>query len=117
MAFYEHIKAQVKDLDIGLLVLNAGCSNEGFFSALAPEQLQEMLDTNCYHVVALMHMFTQTLLARKARSGLILNASIAAEVPGGKGFFTYCATKAFVKYLAGAISMETNKKEFAKVDI
>ena len=48
MALYDSIYEQVKDLDIGLVVLNAGVSTRGYFVDVETQKLQEMLDTNCY---------------------------------------------------------------------
>ena len=39
MAPYENILDQVKDLDIGLVVLNAGVSNESYFLDAEPNKL------------------------------------------------------------------------------
>ncbi len=48
MEFYKEIEGQVKDLDIGLIVLNAGVAHTSVFAETEVEKLQEMLDTNCY---------------------------------------------------------------------
>lgn len=61
MALYDKILEQVKDLDIGLIVLNAGVSNEGYYLKVETQKLQEMLDTNCYQVGAMIQKFTPKL--------------------------------------------------------
>ena len=48
MAFYDAIMEKVSDIDIGLVVLNAGVSHYGYFADKTPAELQEMLDTNVY---------------------------------------------------------------------
>ena len=48
MGFYDNILEQVKDIDIGLVVLNAGVCNDGLYLKIEAAKMQEMLDTNCY---------------------------------------------------------------------
>ena len=54
MAFYENIMKQVKDLDIGLVVLSAGVCHEGIIDKQNPADQQAMLDINSYQVGAMM---------------------------------------------------------------
>ena len=71
--------AKVKDLDIGLVVLNAGVSNAGRMASVAePSKLQDMLDANVYHAGALSHKFVDKLNKRGKLSGVIVVSSIAA---------------------------------------
>ena len=91
----------MKDLDIGLLVLNAGVGNSGHFLTVEPKQLQDMLDINCYHVGALIQKMLPMLSNRgrgTKKSGIITVSSLAAQGPLGAKI-TYSATKVFVKYL------------------
>ena len=53
MAFFDAIIDQIKDIDVGLVILNAGVAYTGYFSSTESAKLQEMLDTNVYHVGAL----------------------------------------------------------------
>ena len=48
MAFYDGILEQVKDIDVGLVVINAGVCNDGLYLKVPTAKLQEMIDTNCY---------------------------------------------------------------------
>ena len=48
MAFYDAIMDKVSDIDIGVVILNAGVSHYGYFAEKKPTELQEMLDTNVY---------------------------------------------------------------------
>ena len=80
MAFYdEAIMEKVKDLDIGLVVLNAGVANFGYFDDVESIKLQEMIDTNVYQYGALLNKFTPILKKRKVKSGMITVSSIAAQ--------------------------------------
>lgn len=49
------------DIDIGLVVLNAGIAVEGRLMYADASKLESMLNLNCYHVMSLMHLFTQRL--------------------------------------------------------
>ena len=46
--FYNEIMSKVSDLDIGLVVLNAGVLNSGYFSKAEANDLQQLLDVNVY---------------------------------------------------------------------
>lgn len=48
LSFYNDLVSKVCDLDIGLVVLNAGVHNTGNFTELGMDQLQQMLDVNVY---------------------------------------------------------------------
>ena len=103
MEFYNDILCKVSDLDIGLVVVNAGVMNHGGFEKIETEKLQQMLDVNVYQYAALAHMFGDLLEARMKdqakRSGLVFLSSIAADMPGIKDNFVYAASKVYVKYL------------------
>jgi len=111
----------VKDLDIGLVVLNAGVSNSGFFVEVESEKLEQMLDVNCYKYSALAYKFQKVLEARnKDRSGMILVASIVTETPGCYTAMVYAATKAFVKYFTQAMGYEnsiSSAKKRSQIDL
>ena len=48
---------QMQDLDIGLVVLNAGVANDGRFEFNDSIKLQAMLDANSYQVGAFINEF------------------------------------------------------------
>ena len=105
MAFYDEILEKVKDIDIGLVVLNAGVLHVGYYLNVENEKKQSMLDTNCYQVGAMINKILPVLTKRKSQSGIIAVSSVAANFVYS-GNFLYSATKAFVKYLCLAISTE-----------
>ena len=78
MAFYDAIVDQIKDIDVGFVVLNAGVSNSGYFAITESTKLQEMLDANVYHVGALAFKMKTRLEKRNKRSGIVIVASVAA---------------------------------------
>ena len=96
--------------------MNAGVANPGFFSNMENKKLQDMLDTNCYQVGAIMQKMTAKLDQRKGkRSGIISVSSIAGNF-AVKGNIVYSASKAFVKYLCQSVDYE-NKISGRPVDI
>jgi len=100
MEFYNDIVRKVKDINFGLIVLNAGVANMGYFTKTELEKLEQMLDVNVYKYSALTHKFGKRLDNRKTkRSGMIVVASIVAEFPGIPTAIVYNATKGYVKYL------------------
>ena len=80
-------------LDVGLLVNNAGFGTYGpFYENDAPAEAQ-MVDVNCRAPVALTHAFLPPMIERK-RGGIIIVASMAGLQPTPY-LAVYGATKAF----------------------
>ena len=85
--------AAVRDLEVGLLVNNAGFGLAGALERQDPLRLREMIELNCQAPVALTRALVPSMVAR-ARGGIIVVASVAGRqaVPL---FATYSASKAF----------------------
>lgn len=98
------LDAATAELDVGLVVLNAGFGTAGGFlsSDLATEL--EMVRLNCSALLASAHSFGGRL-ARRGRGGLTLIGSIVG-FQGAPGSATYAATKAFVQSLGEALDVE-----------
>ncbi|MBI1262742.1 MAG: SDR family NAD(P)-dependent oxidoreductase [Rhizobiales bacterium] len=92
------------DLDIGLLIANAGFGTSGPFidSDLATEL--SMIDLNIRALAEQTHHFARRLRARKT-GGIILLSSIVSW-QGVPGAANYAATKAYVQSLAEALNRE-----------
>ena len=120
-SFYDDIMRQVEDLDIGLVVLNAGVSNSGYISEIDIAELEQTLDVNVYQYSLLTHKIAKKLESRQAeQSGLVLISSVAAELPGAVGFVTYGASKVFVKYLCMSMDYEQSAdsgQRRSKIDV
>ena len=82
MDFYDNICSQVRDLDIGFLVINAGVFKPQIFEETSKTVLQELLDVNVYHVVGMLEKFKKGILERKEPTGILVTSSITAECPG-----------------------------------
>jgi uncharacterized protein len=87
-----------RDIEVGLLVYNAGYSAIGsFFQTALDDHLLE-LDTNCRTPLALVHALGQRMLAR-GRGGILLMSSLSAQ-QGSPYIANYAATKAYNWILA-----------------
>jgi len=85
------------DLDVGLLVSNAGFSLKGAFSSVDANNMINMLMVNCQAPLLLAHGFIPHLKAR-GKGGLIFTSSVEALI-GCPYSTAYSASKALVKSL------------------
>jgi hypothetical protein len=92
------------DLDIGLVISNAGAGNPGPFISLPHDRLREIVRLNVFAHLDLAHHFGQKL-AERGRGGLVLVSAVAAA--GGLPFMANdSATKAYVLNLGEALHVE-----------
>jgi hypothetical protein len=89
----ERIEERVADLEIGVLVNNAGFSRVGRFDRAPRPAVLGMIRVNCLAVAGLTHAFLPGMRARR-RGAVVIVASAAAYQPLGYAA-TYGATKAF----------------------
>lgn len=89
----ETVVEQVRDLEIGLLVNNAGFGRLGRYDELQPQELAQMTVLNCVVPVLLTNLLLPPMVARQ-RGGLIFLASLAAY-QSCPYFTVYAATKVF----------------------
>src|SRR5437870_5161975 len=100
----ERLLEGVRDLEIGILVNNAGFSMVGRFERVPREKVLGMIRVNCLAVAALTHAFLPAMQARR-RGAVIIVASVAGYQPLGYAA-TYAATKAFNLMLGEALWAE-----------
>lgn len=95
----DRVRAITDDLDVGLLIYNAG-STIGYnrFPDWSSEELEFMLRLNCHAPVNLAHHFSRSMCER-GRGGIIFLSSLAAFT-GSAWMSIYPATKAFDQILA-----------------
>lgn len=103
--FDEKILNQVTDIDISLVIVNAGFMHQGPFQKQTGESLQKMLDANVYHAAAMLNKFIKVLEARESKSAMILTASLACLTPLTNNA-VYHATKVFGSHLCEGIQTE-----------
>ena len=98
---------QVKDLQIDVLVNNAGFGDTGEFQTLSKDKQTNMIDLNVRALTELTHLFGSKMVERKA--GRILNVASVVAFQPGPTMATYFATKAFVLSFSQALSQEWQK--------
>jgi short-subunit dehydrogenase len=105
--FLATLEAATQDLDIGLLISNAGAFLPGAFLQLDRSRLQQMVHLNVLAHLDVTHHFGQHLAAR-GRGGLLLVASTAG-LQGVPFSAEYAAAKGFVLNLGEALHVELQK--------
>lgn len=101
-ALAERLTAE--DIEVDLLVNNAGVGHTGHFRQEPPERLLAMVDLNVRAVVALTRRFLPPMVER--RSGAIVNVVSMSAFQPVPFLATYAATKAFVLSLTEALAAE-----------
>jgi short-subunit dehydrogenase len=92
------------ELDVGLVVSNAGFGMKGEHAANDPEAMTEMLMVNCNVPMQLAHGFVPRL-RRRGRGGMILTSSVEGLI-GCPYSTAYSATKALVVALGEGLWAE-----------
>jgi short-subunit dehydrogenase len=93
-----------RELQIEMLVNNAGFGSMGDFAKLDLATELEIIDLNVKSLVELTHRFLQPM--RERRQGTIINVASTAAFQGVPFMATYAATKAFVLSFSEALSEE-----------
>lgn len=100
----EGILAAVEDIEIGLLVNNAGLGYAGRFDLLERNGLRDLVAVNCEAPLVLTHGLVQGMRER-GRGGVLFTGSIAGRQPLPL-HAVYSATKAFDLFLGEALWSE-----------
>src|SRR5687767_5734918 len=87
-------ETQKRELEINLLINNAGFGSMGDFAAHDLDRELNMIELNVRSLVEMTHRFLQPMRARK--SGAIINVASTAGFQPVPYMATYAATKAFV---------------------
>lgn len=101
-----------RDLQIDLLINNAGFGSMGDFAKLDLDRELNMIDLNIRSLVELTHRFIQPMRERKG--GAIMNVASTAGFQAVPFMATYAATKAFVLSFSEAL-WEENRTYGIKV--
>ena len=112
-AFYSYLVQQAwrkePNIDIALVVINAGCMFNGSFDRVPEDKLQAMIDVDLYQYGMLAKLVERKLrersIATQSKSGLIIVSS-AASWNTLMGNSLYSGTKAFVTYLGECMAYE-----------
>lgn len=105
----EQILAQTADLDIGLIISNAGIGIKGDLTTHDPKFLSDILIVNSHTPLQLSRGYLPRLRAR-GKGGIILVSSVEALV-GMPYSATYSGSKAFVNNLGEGLWGETSGED------
>jgi len=100
----ERVADAVADLDLGILVNNAGLGGAGGFGKVDLARLRAMVAVNCTAPVVLTHKLLPKLRERE-RAAIIITGSVAGRVPLPL-HSVYAASKAFDLFLGEALAVE-----------
>ena len=95
----------VEGLDLAILVNNAGSGYSGSFAKQDGERLRDMVLLNCAAPVQLTSALLPGMLARTARSAVVVTGSVAGRQPLPL-HAVYSATKAFDLLFGEALAVE-----------
>jgi short-subunit dehydrogenase len=105
-------ETQKRDLEIDMLINNAGFGSMGEFTRLDLARELEMIDLNVKSLVELTYKFLPPM--RERRQGTIINVASTAGFQGVPFMATYAATKAFVLSFSEAL-WEENRRHGIRV--
>ena len=97
----------VSQLEIGLLINNAGYGSNGHFHELDPEKEARMVILNCYAPIVITRALLPAMVSRK-RGGVVFLSSTGANQPVPCSA-TYCATKGFNQFMGEALFEELKR--------
>jgi short-subunit dehydrogenase len=107
--FLERLEAATRDLDIGLVVSNAGTANPGPFLSGDPEMMHQTVRLSVLAHLDLAHHFGAKLAARK-RGGIILLSGMGASQ--GVPYMAHdSATRAYVLTLGETLHTELRQHQ------
>jgi len=93
-----------RQLEIGLLVNNAGFGARGLFHKLSPDRQSEMLRLNVHAMMELTHCLLSPMLDQ--RKGAVINVSSTASFQPVPYTAVYAASKAFVTSFSMSLAEE-----------
>jgi len=98
------VAEKTAQLDIGLLVANAGIENTGAFIDNSQDQERKLLDLNITSPMELSHIFAKRF-AKKGKGGILLLASLFGY-QGVPFVANYSASKAYILSMGEALNVE-----------
>jgi short-subunit dehydrogenase len=104
----DDVAACVGELEIGLLVYNAGLSTQSNFFETELNDHLNLLYVNCRGPVLLAHHFGRAMMQR-GRGGILLMSSVAGFVGSGLNAM-YASTKAFDIVLGEGLARDLEKR-------
>lgn len=110
--FYEKLVERCADIDVSIVIVNAGIMTVGDFDKMPGDVAQTMIDVNSYHYAMTQRLFLDRLLVR-AQAGkrcAMIGVSSSSWLRYFPKFTVYTATKAFATYLSMALQAELRQR-------
>jgi len=98
------VKDETRQLNVGLLVNNAGREDSGYFLRTSIDEALRTVDLNCRVPLQLTHHFAQ-IMAKRGKGGIIFMSSIVS-FQGVPHIANYAATKAYDLIFAEGLASE-----------
>lgn len=109
--FFDPIYEEIKDIDISILVNNAGFDIMLPFHTTDEKELRDLLTVNIFPYVLLTRKLINNLRSRKPRSAVI-NVSSAAAIAPLPYFTVYGGTKIFEDHFTKSLQIEYPEIDF-----
>ncbi|MEQ1903296.1 MAG: SDR family NAD(P)-dependent oxidoreductase [Pirellulaceae bacterium] len=106
--FVDELSAKVVDLEIGLLINNAGIACSGAFSSRDPKRISNLVKLNCLAPLLLTRSLLPAMLSRK-RGAIVFVSSLQAFISSPYEA-AYCASKAFSLHFGESLWGELRKQ-------
>ena len=108
--YEEKVLKRLKDIDVGILALNAGIGGTDTSQPFVDNNtIEDQLNINVLHVTYISKVLLPKLSSRNSKSAIILLSSICATRPF-PSMITYSATKNFVTNFGKMLSFEMKNK-------
>ncbi|MGD8782358.1 MAG: SDR family oxidoreductase [Ignavibacteria bacterium] len=105
--FIEEVKEKTENLEIGILINNAGFGSTGDYTDIDADHEEKMIKLNCLAPYILTHHFVKQMKER--RKGAIIFLGSVVSLISVPYMSTYSATKAFNTILADGLWYELKK--------
>jgi uncharacterized protein len=102
--FIDHLAGATSDLDVGLVVSNAGTASPGEFRRLQRQDLTQLLRLNAFSHLEIAHHYSRKL-AERGRGGILLCGAMGAA-QGIPYLANDSAAKAYVQTLGECLHVE-----------
>lgn len=111
---YERVIAEpLKNLDVAVLVANAGMGLMAPFADLTNKEVESLYSINTTHVIFTIKVLLENMIQRHnqhgKRSAILVTSSVLGTLPLS-GTITYSASKSFVSFLAQGLNYELKNK-------
>ena len=106
---YEQIYEEIKDLDVGILVNNAGVNSRGYFRDLDIKDIYDMAVVNTYPYTFLTHKLLPKLKQRSHAKSLVLTICSTISISASAYDAIYASSKVFESVQFEAMRIENSK--------